>query len=603
MRINFAAGSRVNVAQRVIGRLKDGVSIEQAQEQVDAIATELRRQVPIKQTAGFYLRLEPMHQDLVADVRPVILTLMGAVAFVMLIACANVANLLLVRAAARERELAVRAALGGSRARLVRQLLIESLLLAALAAGAGVLLAMIGIDVLLALGPENLPRLTHVAIDPTVLGFTGAAAALSAVVFGLVPALRASRPDVMDLLRRAGRTSNLSAGNWLRNAVVVLEVALAFVLLVGSGLMFRSFVELQRVRPGYDPNGVLTFFLPNLRTPDDQARQAFVRDLKARLEALPNVIGVTAASPLPLEPRESLARYGTEEALVDPTKFGQATMHIVQVGYFEVMRARMVEGRGFTEADNHRDSKAIVIDRVLATRMFPGQAAIGKTLLARLRTAEPERFEVVGVVEHQRHGSLAREGRQALFVPEGFIAHGAANRWAVRTTDDPVSVAASVRAAAAAVNPRVGVIDVQPMLSFVERAQAQTKFALVLIAVFGGIALVLAAVGLYSVLSTTVRQRTAEIGVRMAIGAEHSRIFRMMVLQGLKLSATGIGFGVAAALVLTTVIQSMLVGVEATDPATFAAIVVGFLVIAAIACGVPALRAARLAPMVALRED
>jgi putative ABC transport system permease protein len=278
-------------------------------------------------------------------------------------------------------------------------------------------------------------------------------------------------------------------------------------------------------------------------------------------------------------------------------------MHIVQVGYFEVMRARMVEGRGFTEADNHRDSKAIVIDRVLATRMFPGQAAIGKTLLARLRTAEPERFEVVGVVEHQRHGSLAREGREALFVPEGFIAHGAANRWAVRTTDDPVSVAASVRAAAAAVNPRVGVIDVQPMLSFVERAQAQTKFALVLIAVFGGIALVLAAVGLYSVLSTTVRQRTAEIGVRMAFGAEHSRIFRMMVLQGLKLSATGIGFGVAAALVLTTVIQSMLVGVEATDPATFAAIVVGFLVIAAIACGVPALRAARLAPMVALRED
>jgi predicted permease len=603
MRINFAAGSRVNVAQRVIGRLKESVSIERAQEQVDAFAADLRTQFPIKQTAGFHLRLEPMHQDLVADVRPVILTLMGAVAFVMLIACANVANLLLVRAAVRERELAVRAALGGTRMRLFRQLLVESLLLAILAAAGGVVLAMLGIDVLLALGPENLPRLNRVRIDPTVLIFTGAAAVASTVVFGLVPALRASRPDVMDLLRRAGRTSNLSAGNWLRNAVVVLEVALAFVLLVGSGLMFRSFVALQRVQPGYDPNGVLTFFLPNLRSSDDVARQAFVRDLRARLEALPNVIGVTAASPLPLEPRDALARYGTEEALVDPTKFGQATLHVIQPGYFEVMRSRMVEGRGFTETDNRPDARVVIIDRLLAARTFPGQSAVGQTLLTRLRTNEPERFKVIGVVEHQRHGSLAKDGREALFIAEGFLNHGAANRWVVRTTDDPLSVAASVRAAVAATNPRVGVIDVQPMLAFVERAQAQTKFALVLIAVFAGIALVLAAVGLYSVLSTTVRQRTAEIGVRMAFGAEHSRIFGMMVLQGLKLGATGVAFGIGAALILTTVIQSMLIGVEPTDPTTFGAIVIGFLLIAVVACGVPALRAARLDPMVALRDD
>jgi putative ABC transport system permease protein len=603
MRIDFAAGSRVNVAQRVIARLGDGVSIERAQEQVDTIAADIRRQFPIKQTAGFHLRLEPMHQDLVAEVRPVILALMGAVAFVMLIACANVANLLLVRAASRERELAVRAALGGSRLRLMRQLLVESLLLAGIATVAGMVLARFSIDVLMAIGPDNLPRLDRVRIDPAVTSFTVAAALLSAVVFGLVPALRASRPDVMDLLRRAGRSGNLSSGSWLRNSVVVLEVALAFVLLVGSGLMMRSFVALQRAQPGYDPNGVLTFFLPNLRIPDDAARQAFVRDLRARLSALPGVTAVTAASPLPLEAREGLARYGTEEAATDASKFGQATMHIVQPGYFEALRTRVVEGRTLSEEDSRPDVRRLVIDRVLAARAFPGQPATGKTLLARLRTAEAERFEVVGVVEHQRHGTLARDGREALFVAEGYMGHGSANRWVVRTTGDPLALAGSVRAAVAAVNPRVGVIDIQPMLAFVGRAQAQTKFALVLIAVFAAIALVLAAVGLYSVLSTTVRQRTAEIGVRMAFGAAHGRIFRMMVLQGLTLSATGIVVGLAAASLLTNVIRTLLVGVRPTDPATFAAMALGFLVVAAVACGVPALRAARLDPMVALRDE
>jgi len=603
LRINFAAGSRINVGPRVIGRLKQGVTIDDAQQEVETIAADLRKQFPIKQTAGFHLRLEPMHEDLVADVRPVILTLMGAVCFVMLIACANVANLLLVRAATRERELAVRAALGGNRARLIRQLLVESLLLASLAAAAGVGLAVVGINLLLALSPENLPRINHVSVDPAVVAFTAIASLVSAVIFGLVPALRASRPDVMDLLRRAGRASNLSSGSWLRSAVVVVEVTLAFVLLVGSGLMMRSFIALQQAKPGYDPNGLLTFLISNLPLPAAEARQAFVRDLKTKLEALPGVHGVTAASPLPLDPREGLTRWGTEEALVDPTKFGQATAHIVIPGYFETMRTRLIEGRTFAEEDNRADSRVVIIDRVLAAKAFPNQSAIGKTVLARLQTPDPERFQVIGVVEHQRHGSLARDGREALFLPDGNLGHAAANRWAVRTTGDPMALAASVRAAVRDVNARAGVIDVQPMLAFVERAQAQTKFALVLIGIFASIAVVLAAVGLYSVLSTTVRQRTAEIGVRMAFGAEHGRIFRMMVIQGLKLSGAGIACGIVAALLLTEAIRTQLVGVEPTDPATFGAIVLGFLFIAALACGVPALRAARLDPMVALRDE
>jgi putative ABC transport system permease protein len=603
LRIDFAAGSRINVFLRVVGRLKPGVSEAEAQGQLDALAADLRKRFPIKQTAGVYLRMEPMHQDLVADVKPAILALMGAVVFVLLIACANVANLLLVRAAARERELAVRAALGSSRWRLIRQMLAESVVLAAAAFAAGVLLAMIGIRMLVVLGPENLPRLDRIRIDPMVLAFAGFSGLVSAILFGLIPALRASRPDLMEVLRKSGRTGSLAAGRLLRTGVVLVEVALSFVLLVGCGLMIRSFIALQRANPGYDPHSVLTFFTPNVPIPDPAARQAYVRDLKARLEALPGVQSVTAATPLPLDGREGLARWGTDEALTDPSKFQQATVHTVLPGYFEAMRTKLIEGRTFTESDNRPDARVLVIDRILAARAFPGRSAVGRTILTRVRTPEAERFEIIGVVDHQRHRTLAADNREALFVTDGYMGYSAANRWAIRTAGDPLALAPAARAAVREAHPRVGVIELQDMQTFVDRARGQTKFALVLIGVFAAIALVLAAVGLYTILSTVVRQRTAEIGVRMAFGAEHRRIFGMMVGQGLMLSAVGIGFGVAAALAVTRVMRTMLVGVEPTDPGTFVAMVVGFLVIAAAACGVPALRAARMDPTVALREE
>ena len=603
IRVDFAAGSRTNVFLRVIGRLKDGVDMSQAQRDVDTLAADLRNRFPIKQTAGFHLRLERMHDDLVKEVRPTIIALMGAVTFVLLIACANVANLLLIRAASRERELAVRSALGSTRGRIIRQLLAESTLLAFLSVALGLGLAWAGVRALLALGPENLPRLTGVRVDPFVITFAALAGVLSILVFGLLPAIRASRPDINDLLRRAGRTSSLSAGGWMRNAVVAVAVAMSFVLLVGSGLMIRSFIALQRAQPGYDPNNVLTFSVPNLRLPSPEARMAFMRTLKSRLEALPGVLGATAAGPLPLTPGEGLARWGREDALSDPTKFRQGATHAVIPGYFETMRTRLIDGRTFTDADNASGRTLVVVDRLFAQLAYPGESAVGKPILIRIRTNEPERFEIIGVVDHQRHRQLAADGREAFFIADGLFGHGAAQRWAVRTSGDPMAIADQVRALVHELNPRTGAIEMQPMLSFVAKAQAQTKFVLVLIGIFATVALILAAVGLYSVLSTTVRQRTAEIGVRMAFGAAHASIFRMMVVQGLRLSAIGILAGFGAALTLTGAMRSMLVGVEPTDPATFAAMAAGFLVIAIVACGLPAWRASRLDPMAALRDE
>ena len=603
LRIDWASASRNNVFLRVVGRLKPGATIRQAQQQADAIAADLRRRFPIKETSGLQLRIEPMRDDLVADVRPAIIALMGAVIFVLLIACANVANLMLVRAAARERELAVRAALGGTRWGLVRQMLTESLLVAGLGAVVGFALAQAGIKLLLLLAPQNLPRLENVSADPLVLAFTVVAGVVAAAAFGVIPALRASRPDLADVLRSTGRTGGLARGRRLRNAVAMAEVALSFVLLIGCGLMLRSFLALQRVEPGYDPNGVLTFFIAGGRPGGPEARAAFARQLQERLRAIPGVTGVTAASPLPLDGGIANLRWGPAAAVTDPSKFQQANLHVVLPGYFDVMRTKLIEGRVFTEADNDSSRTLAVIDRNFAAKAFPGESAVGKRLYIRVRSVEPEWFEVIGVVDRQRHESLAADGREGIFLADGLFGHGAANRWAVRTTANATSLTPAVRAAVAELDDRAPVAEVQPMTAMVDQAMASTRFALALITVFAVIAAVLAAVGLYGVLSTVVRQRTAEIGVRMAFGAPTRSIFQLVIGQGLRLSAAGIALGVAGALALTRGMASMLVGVRPTDPLTFAAIAVLFMAIAGVSSWLPARRAAALDPNVALREE
>ncbi|HEY7184120.1 MAG TPA: FtsX-like permease family protein, partial [Blastocatellia bacterium] len=570
--------------------------------------TEIRKTDTTRQAADFHFRLEPMGEYLVAEVRPAILALTGAAIFLLLIACANVANLLLVRASLRQRELAVRAALGAGWRSLARQTLVGAFLLAWVGAILGLGLAWLGIRALLAIAPANLPRFDTIRLDPVALAYTALAGLAAAVIFGLPPALQASRPNVVNILRGSGRTGGLGSGRRLRNAAVVTEVALSFVLLIGSGLMFRSFIALQRIDPGYDPHGLLTFLLLGPRGGSQpQERAAFMRKLHGRLRALPGVENAAASTTLPLSGYSNSNRWGTEQALSDPSKFQTADYQIVLPDYFETMRMRLLAGRTFIETDNAPEQKVVIIDQFLAAKAFPNESAVGKRLLVRFPGREQEWAEVIGVIGHQRNTTLAEPGREQLYVTDGYRGHGVAGFWAVRVSGDPsqnvAQYAAAVRAEVAKFNPNILITDMQPMDAMVERAQAGTRFSLILIGVFAVIAALLACVGLYGVLSTVVRQRTAEIGVRMALGATPGSVFKLVVGHGMLLSAIGVAIGLAAAFGLTRAMTSMLVGVKATDPVTFVATSALFLIIAAVASWLPARRASWIDPAIALREE
>jgi len=604
-RLGYDAANRNGFSIRPVARLKPGVSVEQAQAAADSVAAEARKNFLIERTAGYYIHLEGMGQHMVAEVRPAILALMGSVIFLLLIACANVANLLLVRVSLREREFAVRAALGGSRWRLISPLLTESLVLAAIGTVVGLALAWGGIYALRALAPANLPRLDTIRIDAVVLAFSALAGILAAVVFGLAPAWRASRPDLMNVLRGTSRTTGLFSGSFARNLVVLVEVALSFVLLVGCGLMFRSFLDLQRIDPGFDPHRLLTFTVNGNRggTKPEQ-RAAFIRQIQTRLSAIPGVQSVTASTPFPLAGGWSPIRWGKEEALSDATKFQATDFALVLPGYFEAMRVPLLAGRTFTDQDNLQGRNLVLVDEFMAKKAFPNESAVGKRIVIRLRTPEPEWVEVIGVIAHQRATSLAEPGREQTYFADAFIGAGAVNSWAIRTAGDPSSYSNTVRQAIKEVDPHLLVTEMEPADDLVLQAQASTRFSLLLIAAFAVIAGVLAGVGLYGVLSTAVRQRTSEIGVRMALGAERASIFQLIVGQGLRLSAIGIAAGLVAALILTRVMMStMLIGVKPTDPVTFTTMTVIFFGIAALASWLPARRASGLNPTTALREQ
>ena len=605
LRLDYDQAPRGNVFLTGVARLRPGVTPAQAQSDLDQVATYIRSQSEGWETSGYRLDLLPLHRELTREVRPILVALMGAVGFVLLIACANVSNLLLVRASGRQRELAVRAALGGSRLRIVRQLLSESLILSGVGALLGTFLAALGIRLLLLLQPEELPRLDTVAIDAPVLAFTVGAALLAALVFGVLPAVQSSRVDLASSLKDRGHASGLSSQRALRSGVVISEVALSLVLLVGTGLMVRSFVTLQRVDPGFRAEGVLTFRtnLPFQRYQEPEERARFFNELAARFNAIPGVTAATAAFPLPLEAPQFNGRWATEAAAGDPEAFRQADYFAVLPGYFETLETRLLEGRTFTAADDADSASVVVIDEKLAGAAFPGESAVGKRLTVRVSSPESQLVEVIGVVEHQRHPSLVEEGREAVYFTNRFAGAIGGLTWAVRTAMEPSLLASSIRREVARLDPLVPVANLRPMTDLVDRATAATRFALVLIGVFSVLALVLAAVGLYGVLSWTVRRRTAEIGVRMAFGAERAGILRLVVGQGMALSGAGVVLGLAASLVLTRVMTGLLVGVQPRDPLTFVVVPALFLGVAALACALPALRASRVDPSEALRSE
>ncbi|HEY4307600.1 MAG TPA: ABC transporter permease [Gemmatimonadaceae bacterium] len=616
LRPNFGAQTRSIAGWRAIARLKPGVSIDAARVQLDSISAAAADGLPqAQQVNAAALHLDAMDAQLVRGVRPALVALMGAVIFVLLIACANVASLLSIGAARRERELAVRAAIGGTAWRIIRQLLTENALLGGVATLIGLVLAKLALTFIIALTPAGVPRLDDVSLDGRVLAFTLLATSVT-LLFGLVPALRAAHPDVARTLRATGRPGALGRTRSMRSLLIVTEVALAFVLMIGCGLMVRSFAALMNTSLGFDPNGIITFTLSNrnFRSPAD--RMTFVTRVRERLETIPGVSAATVATALPFTNRGTTAPWGTHTLLDDPSNaLGDADLRAVFPGYFELMRIGVAEGRTFSAIDsvNHDE---VIIDEDVARRAFAGESAIGKTIVTRILGRANQPFTVIGVVRRERHVSLTTNDRPLIYFAwaTGAIEFG---DWAIRTNQPVASVIGPIRAALADVsvelqsNTRAGganarrviVNNPQPLAALVDRVIAPTRFALVLITVFAVIAGVLTAIGLCGVLASSVRQRTSEIGVRVAFGAEPRDIFSLIIGEGLRLSAIGLAIGVVLALAATRAMTSMLVSVQPFDPLTFATMALVFVIIACLACWRPARRAMLLDPNVALRED
>ncbi len=608
--IDFSTNPRDAEWLTVVARLKKGVTVERAQAEMDALAQRLREQYQHNANEGMRIVLNSMHRDVVEHARPVLMALLGAVGFVLLIACANVANLLLVRATSREREIAVRAAMGGDRGRIVRQLLTESVVLAVCGAAVGLVLAWAGIQILVAMSPGNLPRVENVVIDGTVLLFAAVATVVAALVFGTAPALKATSPNLVGALKERGSDAGGVRGNKLRTALVVSEVALSLVLLIGAGLMLRSFAKLQQVEPGFDPENVLTLSVPlplfGYRDPNQRA-DFFVR-LRQRVEALPGVADVGGVSPLPLSGGDQylVGSYGRVGVSEEEWTSNKADYRAVLPGYYKAMRTQVVAGRTLTEADNQEGSPyVVVVDRKLSERTWPDDDPIGRQL--QIERFDVEGFDiervtaqVVGVVEPVNSQTLAAAGRETIYFPYRFFPWWPVSL-TVRATANPTALINLIRNEVEAMDPEVPIANVRLMEEYVSDAMAQTRFTLTLTVVFAVLALVLASIGLYGVISYSVRQRTQEIGVRMAFGAQEGNIVRLVLKQGLALALGGVGVGLVAAFLLTRMVSSLLFGVTATDPVTFLGIPLLLIGVASIASYLPARRAMRVDPVRALQ--
>jgi putative ABC transport system permease protein len=553
----------------VIARLKSQVSIEQAQAEMTGVAAQLKRQYP-DTNRDENIRLAPYHQQVVGRVRLALLVLLSAVGFVLLIACANVANLLLVRAAARRKEMAVRAALGAGRRRVVRQLLTENVLLAALSGLLALLVAFWGVGLLRTIIPENLPRADEIGIDGGVFGFTLLISLGAGILFGLVPAFQASRVNLSDALKEGGRGSGGSGRNHLRNLLVVSEVALALALLIGAGLMSRSFIRLMSVDPGLDPRNVLTVDIRLSRNKYSRPQQAvFFQQLLERLRALPGIQAAGTVYPMPLSGMEENVGFEIEgQPPPAPGEQRTAGPRGVSPGYFKAQGIQLLKGRVFTESDGGDTPPVVIINEALARRYWPNQDPAGRRISFDGRNGQPVWREVVGVVKSVRHMALEEEPRSEVYIP--FAQYPLAFMTLVARTDGaPLGYVAAVRSQVQAVDKDQPISNVRTMEERLASAVSQRRFNLILLGVFAGLALSLAAIGIYGVMSYLVAQRTHEIGVRMALGAQTGDVLRLVIRQGMALTLAGVLIGLITAFGLTRLLRNLLFDLSATDPLTF----------------------------------
>jgi putative ABC transport system permease protein len=600
----FAAARRAMYLS-VIGRLGAGVTLAEAEAEVATIAARLEAAYP-ETNVGYGATVRPMRDVMVGDARTPLLVLLGAVALVLLIACANVANLLLARAASREGEFSVRAALGAGNARLVRHLLTESVMLGALGGALGLVLAVLGTRALRALGPAGIPRLDEVGVDGTVLALTAAAALLTGILFGLAPALQVARANLASSIREGGRGAPGGRGNRLRSGLVVAQTALAVVLLVGAGLLLGSFARMVQVDPGFHSDGVLTFplSLPETGYPEDAQVRDFYGRFLERLETVPGVRSADAVVP-GLASGQSFSLSFTVDGRepLPPGESQSLQTRVATAGYFSTAGIPVRRGRVFTEWDREDTPGVLVLNEAAVRSYFPDEDPLGQRItLGWTRDGAPVGGEVVGVVGDVRHFGLASEP-----LPEVYIAHAqvpnAGMTLVLRTAGDPMAVAGPVRAALRELDPSLAAGTFVPLETTLARSVAQPRFYALLLGLFAALALTLAAVGILGVMSYLVAQRTREIGIRMALGADARAVHRLVIGRGMRLTIAGLALGIPATFALTRVIESQLYGIEPGDPATLTAVVILLTAVAFLSSYIPSRRATRIDPMVALRGE
>jgi putative ABC transport system permease protein len=589
-----------------IARLKPGVTLAQAQAAMDVIASSLSKQYP-DTNKYMSVHLSSEEERLTGAIRPALLVMMIAVGLVLLIACVNVANLLLARATTRGREIAIRTAMGAGRVRVVRQLLTESLLLAIFAGVLGTALAVWGSDVLVRLSPENLPRVGEIHIDGWALAFTAGLSLLTGILFGLAPALQSTHSNIVEALKEGSLSTTAGRSrHGLRSSLVIVEMALALILLVSAGLLIRSLIRLQSVNPGFDPHNVMTasLDLPDAKYSDPQKAE-FFRQLTPLLNALPGVQSAAAVFPLPMSGDEIRTSFQIEGRPVAKSDEPHTSIRGVTPNYFGTMRIPLLQGRDFTERDEAKATPVLIVNQAFAQQFFPGENPVGKHIQAGISNGGPGTApmrEIVGVVGNVKFEDLTTEFSPESYIPYGQLQFGSITIVA-RSAKDPQGLAKPIASVVQSLDKDLPTYAPKTLEQYLNGTIAIPRFNTFLLAVFAALAMILTAVGLYGVISYTVAQRTHEIGIRMALGAQPGDMLRLVVGQGMRLALLGVGLGLVAAFGLTRFLSSLLFGVSSTDPVSFAVVVTMLVAVVLLACYIPARRAMRVDPMVALRYE